>query len=80
MILHGFAADGPDAVVKAIGAGCDVSMQSGLYVKHLPTLVREGRVSMATVDTAVRPGAGGQTGDGVVREPLSLAGSGARAT
>lgn len=54
MILHGFAADGPDAVVKALGAGCDISMQSGLYNKHLPALVKAGRIPMATVDTAVR--------------------------
>ena len=54
MILHGFAGDGPDAVIKALGAGCDVSMQSGLYNKHLPALVGAGNISMATVDTAVR--------------------------
>lgn len=54
MILHGFAADGPDAVVKALSAGCDVSMQSGLYNRYLPALVKAGRVSMATVDAAVR--------------------------
>ena len=54
MVLHGFAADGADAVVKAITAGCDISMQSGLYFKHLPELVRSGRVPMAVVDRAVR--------------------------
>ncbi len=54
LILHGYAADGPDAVVKSITAGCDISMQSGLYYKHLPALVREGRVPMAVVDRAVR--------------------------
>lgn len=54
MILHGFAADGPDAAAKALNAGCDISMQSGLYNTHLPALVRSGRVSPATVDTAVR--------------------------
>jgi beta-glucosidase len=54
MILHGFAADGADAVIKAINAGCDISMQSGLYNQHLPALVRAGRIKMATVDTAVR--------------------------
>lgn len=54
LILHGYAADGPDAVVKALTAGCDVSMQSGLYWKHLPDLVKSGRVSMRVVDTAVR--------------------------
>jgi len=54
MILHGFAADGPDAAAKAITAGCDISMQSGLYIKHLPDLVKSGRVKMEVVDTAVR--------------------------
>ncbi|MDB5679268.1 beta-glucosidase BglX [Sphingomonas bacterium] len=54
LILHGYAADGPDAVVKALTAGCDMSMQSGLYWKHLPDLVKAGRVPMAVVDTAVR--------------------------
>ena len=54
LILHGYAADGADAVVKAITAGCDISMQSGLYNKHLPDLVRTGKVPMAVVDRAVR--------------------------
>jgi beta-glucosidase len=54
LILHGYAADGPDAVVKALTAGCDVSMQSGLYWKHLPDLARTGRVPMAVIDRAVR--------------------------
>lgn len=54
MILHGFAADGADAAAKAINAGCDISMQSGLYNTHLPALVRSGKVTLATVDTAVR--------------------------
>ncbi len=54
LILHGYAADGADAVAKAITAGCDISMQSGLYNKHLPELVRSGKVPMAVVDRAVR--------------------------
>jgi beta-glucosidase len=54
LILHGYAADGPDAVQKALTAGCDISMQSGLYWKHLPDLVKAGKVSMAVVDTALR--------------------------
>jgi beta-glucosidase len=54
LILHGYAADGPDAVVKALTAGCDISMQSGLYYRHLPDLVKAGRVPMAVVDEAVR--------------------------
>ena len=54
LIRHGYAADGADAVTKSIVAGCDVSMQSDLYNKHLPELVRSGRVPTAVVDEAVR--------------------------
>ena len=54
LILHGFAADGADATAKAINAGCDMGMQSGLYMKYLPELVRSGKVKQATLDEAVR--------------------------
>ena len=54
VIAHGYAADEADAVAKSLTAGCDISMQSGLYYKHLPELVRSGRVPMAVVDRAVR--------------------------
>ena len=54
LILHGFAADGADATAKALTAGCDISMQSGLYNKYLPDLVRQGKVSEAVVNEAVR--------------------------
>ncbi|PXA87506.1 beta-glucosidase [Nostoc sp. 3335mG] len=54
MIAAGFAADGRDAAKKAILAGVDMSMQSGLYQKHLPALVKAGEVPMERVDEAVR--------------------------
>lgn len=54
LIFHGYAADERDAVVKSLTAGCDISMQSGLYFKHLPALVKSGRVSIKVVDRAVR--------------------------
>ena len=54
LIAHGYAADGADAALKALTAGCDMSMQSGLYNQHIPALVREGRLSEAVVDEAVR--------------------------
>lgn len=54
LILHGFAADGADATAKAINAGCDMGMQSGLYMKYLPDLVRSGKVKLAVLDEAVR--------------------------
>lgn len=54
LIAHGVAADEADAARLAMLAGIDVSMQSGLYNKHLPTLVASGKVPMARVDEAVR--------------------------
>jgi beta-glucosidase len=54
MIAHGFAKDGRDAARLAFLAGVDMSMQSGLYRKYLPDLVRGGAVPQATLDTSVR--------------------------
>lgn len=69
LILHGFAADGADATAKAINAGCDIAMQSGLYNKHLPELVKSGRVSMATVDEALRRVLGVKRAIGLFENP-----------
>ncbi|WP_294322279.1 glycoside hydrolase family 3 N-terminal domain-containing protein [uncultured Sphingomonas sp.] len=54
LIAHGIAADEADAARLAILAGIDMSMQSGLYVRHLPALVETGQVPVAAVDQAVR--------------------------
>ena len=54
LIAHGFARDGRDAARLAFLAGVDMSMQSGLYLKHLPGLVADGAVPMARLDEAVR--------------------------
>jgi len=54
LINHGFAEDGRDAARLAFTAGVDMSMQSGLYVEHLPDLVAKGQVSMEEVDEGVR--------------------------
>lgn len=54
LIAHGVAADEADAARLAILAGIDISMQSGLYNRWLPALVRDGRVPEAAVDQAVR--------------------------
>lgn len=54
LVDHGYAADDEDAVLKAITAGCDMSIQGGLYLKHIPALVRSGRLKMSVVDEAVR--------------------------
>ncbi|MDX3901262.1 MAG: glycoside hydrolase family 3 N-terminal domain-containing protein [Sphingobium sp.] len=54
LIAHGYAEDERDAARLAVLAGVDMSMQSGLYVRHLPDLVKSGAVPMATIDVAVR--------------------------
>jgi beta-glucosidase len=54
LIGHGVAADGRDAARLAILAGVDMSMESNLYMLHLPELVRSGAVPQAVVDRSVR--------------------------
>jgi beta-glucosidase len=54
MILHGYAKDGRDAARLALLAGVDMSMQSGLYRKYLPDLVRGGDVPQTVLDQSVR--------------------------
>jgi beta-glucosidase len=54
MIAAGYAKDGRDAAKLAFLAGVDMSMQSGLYRKYLPDLVRSGEVPQAQLDQSVR--------------------------
>lgn len=54
LIAGGFAHDARDAARLAVLAGVDMSMQSGLYIQHLPELVQSGAVPMGIVDLAVR--------------------------
>ena len=54
LVAHGYAADGRDAARLALLAGVDMSMKSGLYIKHIPELVQSGDVPIARVDQAVR--------------------------
>jgi beta-glucosidase len=54
MIAAGFAKDGRDAARLAFLAGVDMSMQSGLYRKHLPELVRSGQVPETLLNQSVR--------------------------
>lgn len=54
MVSHGYAADEKDAARLALLAGCDVSMATGAYNRHLPALVREGAVPLAVLDESLR--------------------------
>lgn len=54
MIAHGFAADPKEAALKSVNAGVDMEMVSYSFVRHLPELVKEGKVKVSTIDNAVR--------------------------
>ncbi|MEK8128997.1 beta-glucosidase BglX [Paenibacillus filicis] len=53
LIVHGVAGSEEEATERSVLAGCDMDMHSGFYIKHLPTLVREGRVPESRIDEAV---------------------------
>ncbi len=54
LVNHGIVLDAATAAEKAIKAGLEVDMRSHVFDAELPGLVRAGRVSMGTVDEAVR--------------------------
>src|SRR3954469_8267280 len=54
LIPHGVAANKADAAVLGIRAGIDVDMSDAVYADNLAALVRQGRVPMALVDSAVK--------------------------
>lgn len=49
-IFHGTAKDSAEAGMNAILAGNDMDMQSAIYVKFLPELVKSGKVPMKYID------------------------------
>ncbi|HEU4671041.1 MAG TPA: glycoside hydrolase family 3 N-terminal domain-containing protein [Dyella sp.] len=51
---HGIALDAATATEKALKAGVEVDMMSHFYDTQIPKLLEEGKLSMATVDEAVR--------------------------
>lgn len=54
MINHGFCVDGKDAAEKSVNAGVDMEMVSETFIKNLKQSVEEKKVSMETIDNAVR--------------------------
>jgi beta-glucosidase len=51
---QGIALNGATAASKAMAAGVDMDMESGLYQQHLANLVRSGVIPQAVLDEAVR--------------------------
>ncbi|AWH86632.1 beta-glucosidase BglX [Flavobacterium album] len=54
MMAHGYAKDLKHAAELAANAGSDMDMESHGYVQHLVALVKEGKVSEANINDAVR--------------------------
>ena len=53
LVVQGFAADGNAATRRALAAGLDMDMVSGMYPKSLAALVRAGKVRQEELDEAV---------------------------
>jgi len=53
MIPHGYAKDDKHAAELSANAGLDMEMVTGAYLKYLPELVQEGKVSIQVIDEAV---------------------------
>ncbi len=54
MIPHGVCKDRKEVAEKAVNAGVDMEMVSGAFIENLEALVKEGKVSEAAIDDAVR--------------------------
>ncbi|MDT4965432.1 MAG: beta-glucosidase [Acidobacteriota bacterium] len=54
LIKHGLAVDGSDAAGLALNAGVDMEMVSRLYNQHGAALLKNRKLSQATIDEAVR--------------------------
>ncbi|MGI8733875.1 MAG: glycoside hydrolase family 3 N-terminal domain-containing protein [Pyrinomonadaceae bacterium] len=54
LINHGLAANEKEAAEAGLNAGVDMEMVSRLYNKHGAELLRERKLSLATIDEAVR--------------------------
>ncbi|MEM8681979.1 MAG: glycoside hydrolase family 3 N-terminal domain-containing protein [Pseudomonadota bacterium] len=52
LCIHGLTADDRDAAWEAARAGVDMEMHGDAYLSHLESLVGEGRIDPAVIDTA----------------------------
>ena len=54
MVNHGVAADTKDAAALALNSGVDMDMMGSAFLTNLKKLVEEKKVSVSTIDNAVR--------------------------
>ncbi|MGE7993414.1 beta-glucosidase BglX [Pseudomonas sp. NPDC089554] len=69
LIRHGVARDGREAAKLAIKAGIDMSMNDTLYGEELPGLLKDGEVTQAELDQAVREVLGAKYDMGLFKNP-----------
>lgn len=53
-VTHGIAEDDADAGIQALNAGLDMDMGTRIFYNHIAQAVEDGKVSMETLDDAVR--------------------------
>jgi beta-glucosidase len=51
--VHGLTDDDRESAYMAVTAGVDMEMAGDAYINHLESLLAEGRIDIATIDTAV---------------------------
>ena len=51
---QGVALDDSTAAYKAMAAGVDMDMQSNIYLKELPQLIKDGKIPPSALDTSVK--------------------------
>lgn len=54
MVDHGFSSDNKEAAEKAINASVDMEMVSGTYVEYIESLLKEKKITIETINDAVR--------------------------
>lgn len=54
MVNHGFCTDGKDAAEKSVNAGVDMEMVSETFIQNLKQSIAENKVSIETIDNAIR--------------------------
>ena len=53
MLCHGYCRNRKDAAARAVGAGVDIDMMSGVYSENLMKLVESGEISEEQIDESV---------------------------
>lgn len=78
LLAHGVAATREEAATRALRAGVDIEMSSDLYRTDLPQAIRDGRVPIAAVDSAVHRVLRAKHALGLFDDPYRYAGDTAR--